>query len=75
MLAPRMPDSASGVSTTRSGPNSSSRPLGQAEDAAVDRNVLAQHDHVLVPGHFLMQGQIDGLNHVQLSHDRPSFSR
>jgi hypothetical protein len=43
-----MPPSESGVSITRSAPNSSWRSLGDAKDAADLADVLAQQDHARV---------------------------
>ena len=48
MPAPTNPDSLSGVSRIRSGPNSSSRPLVTANDAAVAADVLAHQEHARV---------------------------
>ena len=42
--APTIPDSASGVSMTRSGPNLVEQPVRHAEDAAVTPDVLAEDD-------------------------------
>src|SRR5439155_12571401 len=42
--------------------------LGHAEDAAVDADVLADDDDVLVPLHLLEQRQVQRLDHVQFCH-------
>ena len=62
MAVPTMPDSASGVSMQRSGPNSSCRPDGGAEDAAETADVLAQHDHARVAAHLDAQGVVHRLD-------------
>ena len=63
-----MPASASGVSITRSSPNSSYRPCGHAEHAADLADVLAEHDDALVAPHLEAQRVVDGLDHVHLRH-------
>ena len=45
---PRIPASASGVSTQRSGAEAVAQPGGRAEDAARAPDVLAHDEHVVV---------------------------
>ena len=52
IAVPMMPPSESGVSMTRSSPNSSNRPCGDAEDAADLAHVLAEHDDAVVAPHL-----------------------
>src|SRR4030095_10244450 len=42
--------------------------VGHPEDAAVDADVLAQHEHVAVTLHLLEEPEVEGLDHVQLGH-------
>ena len=42
--------------------------LGDAEDAAVDPDVLADDEHVGVALHLLVQRQVERLDHVQFCH-------
>ena len=42
--------------------------VGHAEDAAVDADVLAQDEHVLVAVHLLEERLVQRLDHVQLGH-------
>ena len=74
IAVPTMPPSASGVSITRSSPNSSQQPRGGAEDAADLADVLAQHDHAGVAPHLEPQRVVDRLDHVHLRHRRASSS-
>jgi hypothetical protein len=42
--------------------------LGDAEDAAVESDVLAEQDHPLVGLHLLDEGEVDGLHEGQVGH-------
>ena len=59
--APTMAVSASGASSTRHGPNSAWKPCGDLEGAAVDADVLADHEHALVAAHLLAEAVRDRL--------------
>ena len=45
--------------------------VGYSENATVDPDILAQDDHTIIFFHFLLQGQVEGLNHRHLSHCSP----
>jgi len=49
--------------------------VGHAEDAAVNTDVLAQDDDVVVLFHLLPQGQVQGLHHGHLRHVSPPAPR
>ena len=59
--APTKPSSEIGVSRTRSGPNSSSRPCGHLVGAVEDADLLAHHEDALVAGHLLAQREAQRL--------------
>jgi hypothetical protein len=46
------------------------QPLGRAEDAAVDADVLPEHDHALVGRQRIAERRADGLDHRELGHQR-----
>src|SRR6266487_2760439 len=58
---PRMPASASGMSTQRSGPKRSRRPAGAAD-------VLAHHHDRIVARELDVQRVVDGFHEIELSH-------
>ncbi len=68
MPAPTTTDSEMGVSRTRSGPNSSSRPAGDAVGAAVGADVLAHEDDALVAQQRLADGLAQRFSKGDLSH-------
>ena len=69
MPAPVKPDSESGVSRIRSGPNSASRPLLDGVAAAIAADVLAHQEDARIPlqriadrlAHSIAVGELDGL--------------
>ncbi len=72
---PMIPDSASGVSTTRCAPNSLEQSVGDAEDAAELADVLAHDEDLRVVGHRASQALVDRLRHRELDHVRPPRRR
>ena len=48
--------------------------VGGAKDAAVDADIFTQYDDTVIFLHFLLQGQVEGLNHGHLSHCSPPHS-
>ena len=75
IAAPTMAASLIGVSITRSGPNSSRKPVGDLERAAVDPDVLAEDEDALVAAHLLGHRLADRLEVrrlLQLAHETPS---
>ena len=44
------------------------QPLGDAKDAAVDADVLAENAHAVVLGQVLIEGQVECFHHVELRH-------
>ena len=71
IAAPRIACSEIGVSRTRSGPNSSTRPDRRLEHAARRRDVLAEHHEARVPPHLLGDPVGDGLPVGQFRHRDP----
>ena len=67
---PRMPASASGVSTQRIGAEPVEQAGRRAEHAAGAADVLAEHHHVVVALELGVQRVVDGLDEGQLSHVR-----
>ena len=61
IAAPTKPSSEIGVSITRSSPNSSWRPGGDAEGAAEDADVLAEQEDAVVLAHRVLQRGADRL--------------
>ena len=59
--APTIAVSESGASITRHSPNSSWKPVRDLEGAAVDADVLADHEHALVAPHLLAEPVADRL--------------
>ncbi len=48
--------------------------VGHAEDAAVDADVLAEHDHAVVLLHLLQERQVERLHHGHLRHRPPPWT-
>ncbi len=65
---PMIAVSESGVSITRHAPNSSWKPERDLEGAAVDADVLAEHEHALVAAHLLPEPVADRLEIGLLGH-------
>ena len=62
---PMIADSASGVSKHRSVAEGFGQPLGDPEDAAERRDVLAEDQDPVVGGHRVVQRPVDRLHHRQ----------
>ncbi len=58
-------DSASGVSKHLFGTEGLGQPLGDPEDAAEGGDVFAEHEHMVVGDHRIVQGPVDRRHHGQ----------
>ena len=67
IAVPTMPDSASGVSSTRFVAELGLQALGHPEDAAERADVLAHEQHLGVVAERLAQAGVDRLGHGQVS--------
>ena len=67
--------SASGVSHTRSAPNSSMKPVGDLEGPAERADVLAHAEHGLVVAHLLAQAVGDRFEIGELRHCEPTSAK
>ena len=45
-----------------------------AKNSSVKAHILAQQNDPVVPGHLLVQGEVQGLHHIKLSHRLPPFA-
>ena len=70
IAVPTIPDSASGVSSTRFGAELGLEPLGDPEDAAERTDVLAHQDHLRVVEERLAQARVQRLRHRQRTRAR-----
>ena len=73
IATPTMPDSARGVSITRSSPNSSSQPSEIRNTPPRIADVFAHEDDPLVVRHLVVERVADGRHHVLLGHGCSSW--
>ena len=51
-------------------PEALQQPIGGAEDAAVDADILAEHEDTLIFRHRPREGEVDGLDEADFGHAR-----